>query len=87
MTQRWGFRDRNYRAEGSDRDLTIAGRRSQLFYRFAIRWLVNEVALSREHGGGLRSRVRRLITFFNAWIGRLGMRWTRHQVEPKRSHS
>ena len=71
--------------KGSDRDLTVAGRRSQLFYRFAIRWLVNEVALSREHGHGLRSQTRRLITFFNAWLGRLGMLWTRHQVEPKRA--
>ena len=72
--------------EGSDRDLSVAGRPSRLFYRFAIRWVVNEVALSREQGSGLRSRARRLILFLNAALGRLGMLCTRHQVEPKRGH-
>jgi radical SAM superfamily enzyme YgiQ (UPF0313 family) len=72
--------------EGSDRDLTVAGRRSQLFYRFAIRWLVNEVALSRDQGYGVRGRARRIVLFINAALGRLGMFCTRHQVEPKRGH-
>ena len=72
--------------EGSDRDLTVAGRRSRLFYRFAIRWLVNEVAFSRQKGYGLRSQGRRLATFLNAALGRLGMLLTRHQVESARAH-
>ena len=59
--------------EGSDRDLTIAGRRSQRYYRFAIRWLVNEVASSRQRGYGPRSLGRRLVTLLNATVGRLGM--------------
>ena len=70
--------------EGSDRDLTVAGRRSRLYYRFAIRWLVSEVALSREQGYGPRSLRRRLVAFLNAAVGRLGMLLTRHQVEPGR---
>ena len=68
-------------AEGSDRDLTVAGRHSRRFYRHATRWMVNEVAhhrLSREkrppYGPLLKSLV-------NAKRGRVGMMLTRHEVE------
>lgn len=67
--------------EGSDRDLTVAGRRSRRYYRFAIRWMVNEVAHSRVRGYGPGDLARRMRLRANALAGRLGMRLTRDQVE------
>jgi radical SAM superfamily enzyme YgiQ (UPF0313 family) len=68
-------------AEGSDRDLTIAGRHSRRFYRHATRWMVNEAAwerLRRERP----PRYRRLLkSAVNAKRGRLGMLLTRREVE------
>jgi radical SAM superfamily enzyme YgiQ (UPF0313 family) len=58
--------------QGSDRDLTVAGRHSRRFYSYANRWLVGQVAWKRE---------RRARAFVNSQIGRLGMRLTRHEVE------
>ncbi|HET6313565.1 MAG TPA: radical SAM protein [Chloroflexia bacterium] len=59
--------------ERTDRDLTVAGRRSKRFYSFATRWMVNEVGLHKM----LKSRprnVRRIArAFINSRIGRIGM--------------
>ncbi|MFN8447315.1 MAG: hypothetical protein U0521_01620 [Anaerolineae bacterium] len=64
----------------SDRDLTVAGRRSRRFYSFATRWMVNEVALSKANrdGGSLPRRAR---LFANARLGRLGMALTGGEIE------
>lgn len=67
--------------EGSDRELTVAGRRSHRYYRCAIRWMVSSVALSRVRGYRPRALVRRLGLFINAAVGRLGMLLTRGEVE------
>ncbi|MEE8524581.1 MAG: radical SAM protein, partial [Thermoanaerobaculia bacterium] len=67
--------------DGGDRLQTVAGRRSQRFYRFATRWMVGEVALHRQRvraEGGLADRARSLL---NSRIGRLGMTLTQHQLE------
>jgi radical SAM superfamily enzyme YgiQ (UPF0313 family) len=64
--------------EGSDRDLMVAQRHSERFYRFATRWLVNSVRW-RQHRQqdrhlayeGMKARV-------NIGIGRLGM-WLTHR--------
>ncbi|HUE95472.1 MAG TPA: radical SAM protein, partial [Longimicrobiaceae bacterium] len=67
-------------AQGSDRDLTVAGRHSRRFYAHATRWMVNEVAYhQRTNGSG--SPVGRLRALVNAKLGRVGMMLTRHQVE------
>ncbi|RMF27608.1 MAG: radical SAM protein [Chloroflexi bacterium] len=67
--------------EGSDRDLTVAGRHSRRFYRFAIRWMVGEVTWHRLRHGAGRDYRRMLKALLNARIGRLGMWLTRHQRE------
>jgi anaerobic magnesium-protoporphyrin IX monomethyl ester cyclase len=67
--------------QGSDRDLTIAGRHSRRFYRFATRWMVNEVARHRRDGRGLRGYARHAKAFVNAEVGRWGMRLTAREVE------
>jgi len=67
--------------QGSDRDLTVAGRHSRRFYTFANRWLVGEVAWHRQrngHRGGYRQMAK---AFVNARVGRLGMWLTRNEVE------
>jgi anaerobic magnesium-protoporphyrin IX monomethyl ester cyclase len=65
--------------DGSDRDYTVAGRRSPRYYDFATRWMVNEVALHRH----ARSRAypRMAKSFVNAKIGRLGMLLTQRELE------
>ncbi len=68
-------------AEGSDRDYTVAGRRSRRFYDHATRWMVNEVALHKQWHGSSRSFKQVAKTFVNAKIGRLGMMLTQHEVE------
>jgi radical SAM superfamily enzyme YgiQ (UPF0313 family) len=68
-------------AEGSDRDLTVAGRHSRRFYRHATRWMVNEVAHHRLSREQQPTSGRRLKSLVNAKRGRLGMLLTRHQVE------
>ena len=68
-------------AEGSDRDHTVLGRKSQRYYRHATRWMVNEVAWhSYRHGirGGFVAAAK---AFVNARLGRLGMRLSRHELE------
>ncbi|RMG86740.1 MAG: radical SAM protein [Chloroflexi bacterium] len=68
-------------ADNADRDLTIAGRYSARFYRFATRWMVNEVALHRARTHGNVSLLRQLKMWLNAQIGRWGMRLTQHERE------
>ena len=65
---------------GSDRDLRVVGSGSPRYYRHAIRWMVNEVALARWRGGGVMGLVRWLKTALGARLGRLGMRWAKGPV-------
>ncbi len=67
--------------EGSDRDLTVKGRHSRRFYRHATRWMVGEVELHRERTLARPDRLRMARAFANAWLGRLGMRYRRREVE------
>jgi radical SAM superfamily enzyme YgiQ (UPF0313 family) len=64
----------------SDRDLSVAGRRSRRFYSFATRWMVNSVALHREWHGP-RHPVRLAKTLTNTALGRAGMWLTLHERE------
>ncbi len=64
--------------ERTDRELDVRGRPSKRYYEFANRWLVNEVALHRQRSNG-SSLLQMGKSFVNARIGRLGMRWSRHQ--------
>ena len=67
-------------AQGSDRDLTVAGRRSQRYYANATRWMVGEVGWKVQmRKSGLGLGVAR--QFANAAVGRLGMWRSRHEVE------
>lgn len=68
-------------AERTDRDLTVAGRRSRRFYSFATRWMVNEVALHRARTKGTAPLKRQLKMYANAKIGRLGMMLTSGESE------
>ena len=67
--------------EGSDRDHTVAGRRSQRFYRHATRWMVGEVAYHRQRSTSQPDYMRMAKSFINARVGRLGMTLTRNEVE------
>jgi radical SAM superfamily enzyme YgiQ (UPF0313 family) len=67
--------------QGSDRDLTVAGRHSRRFYTFANRWLAGEVAWHQHSQNGLRSYRHMAKAFVNARVGRLGMRLTQGEVE------
>lgn len=68
-------------ANGTDRDLSVAGRRSRAFYRHANRWLINEVAFHRERRLS-DPKLRRLAeTFVAARLGRAGMALTQHTRE------
>jgi len=70
--------------QGSDRDLTVAGRHSRRFYSFANRWLIGEVARHRQRNGrprSARSYRQMARAFVNSRIGRLGMHLTQHEVE------
>ena len=64
--------------DGSDRDLSVAGRRSRAFYRHANRWMTNEVAFdrARREPGAPIGRLAR--TFVAARLGRAGMALTQH---------
>jgi radical SAM superfamily enzyme YgiQ (UPF0313 family) len=70
-------------AEGSDRDLTVAGRHSARYYEYANRWLVSEVALhrQRQRPGLGRSYPRLAKAFVNARLGQLGMLLTQRERE------
>ncbi len=65
----------------SDRDLTVAGRRSKRFYQYATRWMVSEVALNRANLNGGVPLQRRIKMLINAKIGRVGMALTDHERE------
>jgi radical SAM superfamily enzyme YgiQ (UPF0313 family) len=67
--------------EGSDRDYTVRGRHSPRYYRFATRWMVNEVALHRQRQASRRSYKRLARAFVNARIGRVGMLLTERECE------
>jgi radical SAM superfamily enzyme YgiQ (UPF0313 family) len=67
--------------ERSDRDLTVAGRYSKRFYRFATRWMVSEVALNRANLNGGVPLKRRARLWLNAKIGRVGMALTSRETE------
>ena len=76
--------------EGSDRDLTVAGRRSRRFYRFATRWMVGEVTLHKlrqGHNGSPQDYLRMAKAFVNAKVGRLGMWVTRNVKETASNNS
>ncbi|HEX8683967.1 MAG TPA: radical SAM protein [Ardenticatenaceae bacterium] len=67
--------------EGSDRDLTVAGRHSPRFYSYATRWMVNEVAWHKQLRSGERDLPRMAKSFVNAKIGRVGMMLSQREVE------
>jgi anaerobic magnesium-protoporphyrin IX monomethyl ester cyclase len=68
-------------AVGSDRDVTVLGRHSRRFYRYATRWMVNEVALHRQRQQVGPRLLRLAKAAVNTRLGRLGMRLTQHEVE------
>lgn len=65
----------------SDRDLTVAGRHSKRFYRYATRWMVSEVALNRANFSGGVPLKRRARLWLSAKIGRVGMILTSREIE------
>jgi radical SAM superfamily enzyme YgiQ (UPF0313 family) len=67
--------------EGSDRQTTVAGRRSRRFYRVATRWVMSEWALARQRRSPDRSYPRLLRSYASARLGRLGMKLTARSVE------
>ena len=67
--------------EGSDRDFTVAGRRSRRFYRHATRWMTNEVAWQKQRQSPRKNFSKMTSTFIAAKVGRLGMLLTKNEVE------
>ena len=67
--------------EGSDRDCTVAGRRSRRFYRFANRWMINEVAWHKQRRSAKKNLPKMAQSFIGAKVGRLGMLMTKNEVE------
>ncbi|MDX2161260.1 MAG: radical SAM protein [bacterium] len=65
----------------TDRDLTVAGRYSKRFYRFATRWMVSEVALHRAQTKGGVSLKRKIRLAVSAKMGRIGMLLTQRERE------
>jgi len=59
-------------ADGSDRDLTIAGRPPRRYYDFARRWMVGEVDRHRHWAN--RQYVRSIRSASSALVGRTGMK-------------
>ena len=66
---------------GSDRDFTVTGRHSRRFYRYATRWMVNEVNWHRAQSAGHGPSLDAVRAFASAKIGQLGMWWTCREVE------
>ena len=67
--------------EGSDRDLTVAGRRSRRFYKHATRWMVNEVSFHKQRRSATKNFPKMARSFVGAKVGRLGMLMTKNEVE------
>ncbi len=67
--------------EGSDRDYTVAGRHSRRFYRYANRWMVNEVALSRARKNGPGRLPTLARHYLSGKLGRMGMLLTQNERE------
>jgi anaerobic magnesium-protoporphyrin IX monomethyl ester cyclase len=67
--------------EGSDRDLTVAGRHSRRFYEFAIRWMVGEVQWHRQRHSPRPNYWRMAKAWANARIGQVGMWLTKREKE------
>ena len=67
--------------EGSDRDFTVAGRRSRRFYRYATRWMINEVAWHKQRRSAKKNFPKMARSFLGAKVGRLGMLMTKNEVE------
>ena len=67
--------------QGSDRDLTVAGRHSRRFYGFATRWMVHEVACHQERLRPKPDFLRLARSFVGAKLGRAGMLLTQREVE------
>ncbi len=67
--------------QGSDRDLTVRGRHSRQFYRYANRWLVGKVGCQRLHSTRPRKVLEMARFLTQATIGRLGMLATRSERE------
>ena len=67
----------------SDRDLTVAGRRSKRFYSFATRWMVSEVALNRarQNNDASVSPAKQAKLMASSLVGRIGMELTKGQRE------
>ncbi|MEN8162567.1 MAG: radical SAM protein [Acidobacteriota bacterium] len=66
----------------TDRDLVVEGRHTAAYYRWATRWMVNEVKrhqLRKHSTGSIFQRFRHRLA---AWRGRVGMRLTRTQRDP-----
>lgn len=67
--------------EGSDRDLTVAGRHSRRFYSYATRWMNNEVTLYDQWQRADPDYGTLVKSFVGSKVGRLGMWLTRNEVE------
>jgi len=67
--------------EGSDRDFTVAGRRSRRFYRYANRWMIHEVAWHKQRRSAKKNFPKMARSFIGAKVGRLGMLMTKNEVE------
>lgn len=65
----------------SDRDLTVAGRYSRRFYRYATRYMVSSVALHQANVNGGVSLPRKLKLAVSTAIGRAGMALTARERE------
>jgi radical SAM superfamily enzyme YgiQ (UPF0313 family) len=65
----------------TDRDLTVAGRRSRRYYESAIRWMVGEVGLHKGLHNGRKNVVQIARSAANVARGRLGMALARGEVE------
>ena len=65
----------------TERDLSIAGRHSYQFYRYADRWMVHDVAFHKAWHGAHRDYSKAAKAFVNARIGRWGMRLTARKKE------
>jgi radical SAM superfamily enzyme YgiQ (UPF0313 family) len=67
--------------KGSDRDLGVGGRHSRRFYRYANRWMVNEVMASQRWNGPRRDYAGAAKAFLSARLGRWGMRLASRERE------